>query len=137
MAGITGPYFISQDRRSYLPAFLQHAVEEATTESKKKFSVSSLSHLQDFMHTSNHELINWEDLTHDHMTQYFWGPFSTYMGKYASNKTRVKFADGNSSSSKKSAKIRKIQRQLLFSKNIPKMCKFKNRFFWNFLGHQK
>ena len=33
--GITGPFFISQDRRSYLPLFFQHSVEEAATESKK------------------------------------------------------------------------------------------------------
>ena len=56
------------------------------------------------MHASNHDPINWEDLTHDHMTQDFWGPFSTYVGKYARNKTKVDFADENSSSSRKSLK---------------------------------
>ena len=84
---INGPSFISQDRRSDLPAFFQHTVEEAETESKKKRPVAALSHLQQFMHASNHDPINWEDLTHDHMTQDFWGPFVTYMGKYAMNKT--------------------------------------------------
>ena len=62
------------------------------------------------MHASNHELINWEDLNHDNMTQAFWGPFATYMGKYARNKGKVKFSDGNASSSKNSANIQKIQR---------------------------
>ena len=79
-------------------------MEEEATESKKKRSVAALSHLQDFMHASNHDLIKWEDLTHDHMTQYFWGLFATYMGKHARNKTKVKFANGNSSASKNSAK---------------------------------
>ena len=54
MTGITGPSFISEDRWSDLPAFFQHAVEEADTESKKNLSGDSLSHLQDFMHASNH-----------------------------------------------------------------------------------
>ena len=94
--GITGPSFISQDRRSDLQAFFQNSVEEAATESKKKRSVDDLSHIQDFVHASNHDTINWQNLTHDHMTQDFWGPFETYMGKYARNKTKVKFSDGNS-----------------------------------------
>ena len=105
VTGINGTSFISQYRRSDLPAFYQHAVEEAATEFNKKCSVAAMSHLQNFMHASNNDPINWEDLTNDHMTQSFWGPFETYMGKYASNKTRVKFADGNSSASKLSAKI--------------------------------
>ena len=91
MTGINGPLFISQDRRSDLPAFLQHTVDVAATEYKKKFTVDALSHIQDFMHASNHDLINWKELTCDHMTQAFWGPFATYAGKYASNKIKVKF----------------------------------------------
>ena len=82
MTEITGPSLIIQDRRSYLPAFFKHAVKEVASEPKKKCSVAALSPLQDFMQASNHDPINWEDLTHDHMTQYFWGPFETYMGKY-------------------------------------------------------
>ena len=104
VTGITGPSFISQAIRSDLPAFFLIKVEEVATESKKKFSFAALSHLQDFMHASNHDLINWEGLTHDCMTQDFWGPFATYMGKYARNKTKGKSSDGNSSASKKSAK---------------------------------
>ena len=114
VTGITGPLFIIQDRRSDLAELFQHAVEEAATEPNKKCSVAALSHLQDFIHAINHDLINWEDLTHNHMTQDFWGPFTTYMGNYARNKTKVKFADGNSSTSKKSAEIREKLRQLLF-----------------------
>ena len=87
MTGITGPSFIIQVRRSDLPEIFQHAVEEAAPEFKKKRSVAALYHTQDFMQASNHDPINWEDLTHDHMTQDFWGPFVTYMGKYAMNKT--------------------------------------------------
>ena len=68
---ITGPWFISQDRRSNLPEFFQHAVEEAATGSKKKPSVDTLSHMQYFVHASNHDPINWEDLTHYHMTHVF------------------------------------------------------------------
>ena len=33
---ITGPLFITQDKRSDLPSFLKHAVEEAMTESKRE-----------------------------------------------------------------------------------------------------
>ena len=69
VTGITGPSFASQDIRSDLPALLQHAVEESATESKKKRSVAALSHLQYFMRASNHNPINWEDLTHDHMSK--------------------------------------------------------------------
>ena len=101
---ITGPSFISQDRRIYLPTLFQHTVEEAATEYNKKGLVAALSHLQYFMHASNHETINWEDLIHDHMTQDFWGAFATYMGKYERNKTKVNFSDGNSSASKKIVK---------------------------------
>ena len=36
VTGITRPLLISQDRRSDIPAFFQHEVEEAATESKKK-----------------------------------------------------------------------------------------------------
>ena len=112
-------------------------MEEAATEFNKKRSVAALYHLQDFMHASNYDPINWEDITHDHMTQYFWGLFETYMGKYARNKTKVKFSDGNSSASKKIAKIRKKQRQLLFSRIHPKVVQVqKQTFFWKLLGHQ-
>ena len=55
-------------------------MEEAATVSNKKRSVAALSHLQEFMHASNHDPINWEDPTHDNMTQDFWGQFSTGMG---------------------------------------------------------
>ena len=96
VTGITRPSFISQDRRSGILAFFLHAVEEAATESNKRSSVAALYHLQYFIHTSYYDLIIWEDLTHDHMTQEFWVPFATYMGKYDSNKTKVRFADGNS-----------------------------------------
>ena len=104
VTGITVSSLISQDKIGDLTSLLQHSVEEAATESKNKRSVAAMSHLQYFMRASNNDLINWEDLTHYHTTQYFWGPFVTYMVKYANNKTRVKFADGNSSDSKKSAK---------------------------------
>ena len=56
-------------------------------------------HLQDCMEPSKHDPIKWEDLTYDHMTQYFCGCFMTYMGKYAGNKIKLKFAEGNSSAS--------------------------------------
>ena len=75
--GITGPSLIIQGWRSDLPSLFEHAVEEVATEYKKKCSIDALSHLQDFMHASNHDPINWEGLTHDHMTQDFWGPFAT------------------------------------------------------------
>ena len=104
-------------------------MEEAATQSKKKRSFSALSYLQDFMNASNHDRINWEDLTHNHMNQYFWGSFATYMVKYASNKTKVKFSDGNSSSSKKSAKSRKKQRQLLFSRIHSKCVQVQKQIF--------
>ena len=93
--GITGPQFIIQDKRSDLPAFFKHAVEEASTESKKKRSVSDLSHIQDFMRAVNHDPINWGDPTRDHMTQDVLGPFATYMGKYERNKKKIKFDDDN------------------------------------------
>ena len=138
MAGITGPSFISQYRRSDKPAFSKHAVEEAANEPNKKCSVAALSHLQDFMRASNHDPINREDRTHDHMTQDFWGQFLTYMGKYERNEKKVKFADGNSSASKKSAKIRRKKRQLLFSRINPKAVQVQKQiFFWKLLGHQK
>ena len=136
VTGITAPSFISQDRKSDLPAFFKHAVEEAVTESKKKRSVAALYHLQDFMHASNHEPINWEELTHDHTNQAFWGPFATYIGKYARNKSEVKFSDGNSSALKKSAKSRKKQIQLLFSRIHRKAVQFQKQiFFWKLLSH--
>ena len=62
---ITGTLFISQDRRSDIPAFFQQSTKEAATESKKKRTVAAMSHLQDFMNASNNNPINWEDLTHD------------------------------------------------------------------------
>ena len=104
MTGINAPSFIPQYIRIDIPDFFDYAVDELAIESKRKILVSVLSHLQDFMYASDHDPINWEDLTHDHMTQYFWVSFATYMGKYSSNKTKVKFSDGNSSASKKSAK---------------------------------
>ena len=119
---ITGPSFISQDRRIYLPTLFQHTVEEAATEYNKKGLVAALSHLQYFMHASNHETINWEDLIHDHMTQDFWGAFATYMGKYESNNTKFKFADGKSSFSRKSAKILKKTKTASFLNNLSQSC---------------
>ena len=128
VTGITGPSLMNQYQIIDLPAFFKHAVEEAATESKMKRSVATLSHLQYFMHSSNHNPINWEDLTHDHMTQYVWCPFVTYMGKYARNKTKVKFDDCNSSDLKNSKRIKKSNKDSFFSQGfIPNMCKFKNR----------
>ena len=91
------------------------------------------------MHAGNHDLINWEDLTLDHMTQYFWGSFATYMDKYTGNKTKVEFYDGNSSASKKSAETRKEKkRQLLFSRIHPESVQVQTQiFFWKRFGHQK
>ena len=100
---ITGPLFISQDRRIYLPEFFQHAVEEVATESKKKCSDVALYHIQDFMHAINHNPINGKDLTHNEITKDFLCLLATYMSNYAMHKTKVKFADGNSSFSKNSA----------------------------------
>ena len=96
VTGINRPQFISQDRRSDILSLFQYSLEEAANESKKRSSVAAISHLQDFIHTSYYDLINWEDLTHDHMTQEFWVPFATYMVNYARNKTKVEFADVNS-----------------------------------------
>ena len=44
--GITGPSLITQYRRSDIPEFFGHELEEATTESKRKRSVVALSHFQ-------------------------------------------------------------------------------------------
>ena len=57
------------------------------------------------MHSSNHEPIKWEDLTYDNTNQYFWDYFETCMVKYENNKTKLKFADVNSSATKKSVRI--------------------------------
>ena len=81
------------------------------------------------MRSSNHDPINWGDLTHDHITQYFWVPFATYMGKYSRNKTKVKFDDVNSSALKKSAKSLKKLRQLLLSRIHPKSVQVQKRYF--------
>ena len=113
-------------------------MEEAATEYKKKRSVAALFHFQDFMHASNHDPINWDNLTHDHMTQDFWGQFATYMGKYAMNNKNIRFSDGNLLTSKKSVKIRKKQRQLLSSIVHPKAVQIQKQiFFWKLLGHHK
>ena len=92
---ITGTLFITQDRISDTPGLLEYAVEEALTESKRKSSVAALYHIQDFIHDSNIDPINWEDLTHDHTTKYFWGKFATYMGKYTRNKKRLSLMMAN------------------------------------------
>ena len=63
-----------------------------------------MSHIQDFMDASKHEPIKQENLTHDSMSQKLWDSFATYLGKYARNEKRVKFADGNLSSSKNSVR---------------------------------
>ena len=113
-------------------------MEEATTESKRKLSVAELYHIQEFMHASNQDPINWKKLTNYHMTQYFWGTFETYMGKYARNKTKVKFSDFISSASKNSAKSRKKLRQILFSRIHTKAVQVQKQiFFWKLSGHQK
>ena len=131
VTGITGPSFISQDIRSDLPAFFQNAVEYAATESKKKRSVAALCHLQYFMQASNNYPINLEDLTHDHMTQYFWGSVATYMGKYAGNNTKVKFSDDNSSALKKSVKSRRKTKTASFLNNSsPRCARSKTDIFW-------
>ena len=91
VTGITGISLITKDHRSDLSEFCEHAVEEAATKYKRKHSVDSLYHLQDFMHAISHDSINWEDLTNDHMNQYLWVSFATYMGKYARNKTMMNF----------------------------------------------
>ena len=71
------------------------------------------------------------------MTKYFWGKFATYMGKYASNKKKVKFVDGNSSFSKKSVKGLK-KKTAFFLKNSSQRCaSSKTDIFWRLLGHQK
>ena len=69
--GITGTLFISQDISSNLPSFFQQSTKEAATESKNKRLVAAMSHLQDYMNASNNNPINWDDLTHDDMNQYF------------------------------------------------------------------
>ena len=97
-------------------------MEEAATEYKKKRSVADLFHLQDFMHASNHDPINWDNLTHDHMTQDFWGPFETYMGKYAMNNKNIRFSDGNLLTSKKSVQIRKKTKAASFLNNSSQSC---------------
>ena len=86
------------------------------------------------MRSSNHDPINWGDLTHDHITQYFWVPFATYMGKYSRNKTKVKFADVNSSALKKSAKSLKKLRQLLLSRIHPKSVQGQKGYFLETFG---
>ena len=93
---ITGTSFITQYRISDLPEFLGHSVDEAVTEFNSKHSVYDPSHLQNYMDSSKHDPIKWEDLTHDHIIQNNWDSFANYMGKYARNKTKVKFSDGNS-----------------------------------------
>ena len=134
---INGPSFISQDRIIDLPAFFQHALEEADTEYRKKCSVAALSHIQNCMHASNNDTINWEGLAHYQTIQDFCGPFATYIDRYARKMEKVKVSVGNSSAYKKSAKIRKKQRQLLFSMR-PKAVQLQNQiFFWKILGHQK
>ena len=102
VTGITGPSLITHDIISDLPESFGHAMDEAATGSKRKHSVDALSHLQYFMDASKHKPIKWEGLTRYHMYQKFWGSFSTYLGKYARDKTKVKFANVNPSASKKS-----------------------------------
>ena len=83
------------------------------------------------MRAVNHDPINWEDPTRDHMTQDVLGPFATYMGKYERNKKKVKFDDDNLSASKNSATIwGKIP--LLFSRIRPKSAQVQKHMF--FLG---
>ena len=134
MTGITGPLFTSKYIRSDLLALFQHAVEEAETESKKKRLVTALCHLKDFMNASNHDPINWEDFTHDTITQAFCVKFVTFMGKYARNKTRVKFADGFSSALKNSTRSKKNKDSFFHLKFIPKLCKSKTRYFMETFG---
>ena len=132
VTGITGPSFITQDRRIYLPEFFGHAVGEAAR------SVADLSHIQDFMDTSNHDLIKWEDLTHEHMSQTYWGSFMTYMGRCARNKTKVKFAYGDLQASKKSVISLKKQIHFLISRVNPKAVQVqKHTLFWKILENQK
>ena len=104
LTGITGPPFITQDKRSDIPALFGNAVESVATESKRKHSVAALSHLQDYMDAIKNNLIKLGDLTYDHMAQDFLVCSATYLGKYAKNKTMVKFANGNSSASKNSVR---------------------------------
>ena len=96
-----------------------------------------MSHIQYFMHASNNDLINWEDLTHDHMTQYFWVPFANYMSKYSRNKTKIKYDDGNSSALKRSTKTLKEKDTFLCQGFIPKLCKFKNGYFLETFGQSE
>ena len=60
----------------------------------------------------------------------FWGTFETYMGKYARNKTKVKFSDFISSASKKSAKSRKKLRQMIFSRIHTKAVQVQKQIFF-------
>ena len=46
VTGITGPWFITQDRISDISEFFGHAVEEAATEPNRKYSVADMYHLQ-------------------------------------------------------------------------------------------
>ena len=54
---ITEPSCITQYRRSDIPELFRYAVYEVATESKRKHSVASMSHIQDFMDASKHEPI--------------------------------------------------------------------------------
>ena len=70
------------------------------------------------------------------MTQEFWGSFATYMGKYASNKTKVNFDDGNSSALKKSPKS--LKNTASFVKNSSQSCAISKMYiFWKHLENQK
>ena len=86
------------------------------------------------MEASKHNPIKWENLTYDTINQDFMGFFATYMGKFARNKTKVKFSDVNSSALKKSVKGHKKQRHLLMSSFHPKAVQVQKHIFLETFG---
>ena len=75
-----------------------------------KWTATASGHLQDFMDSISHQLSNWEDMEHCHMTHDFWGKFGTYLGQHAKNNTMVEFHRVDNTASKKGVMSSKVAR---------------------------
>ena len=90
------------------------------------------------MDASKNNSIKWEDITYDHMNQYFWGCFATYRGKFARNKTNVNFTDGNWSASKEILRSLKKTKTAYSVKGSSQRCASTKRdILWKKMDNQK
>ena len=75
-------------------------------------------HLKDYTNTINHVPSKSPDLEYDQIYHNLWGGFAAYIGKYAKNKSKENFNQGNKTASKKSFIGIKVARTFTSIKDV-------------------